>query len=212
MSNQSPEEIRANIETTRRDLGQDVDALADKVTPSKIVERQTDKVRHGMHRLREHIMGAADDATSSVADAGHSVANGVGDAGHAIKVKTQGNPLAAGLIAFGAGLLVASLIPASDKERELAAKVEQKAQPLMDEVKDAAREVGQNLKEPAQDAVDSVKTTAQDAAQTVADDAKASGQTVADQTKQAAGADGSSASGTGASTTGTSWGSDSGVS
>jgi Protein of unknown function (DUF3618). len=41
----SPDEIRADIERTRRELGSDVDALADKVSPSKIVDRQVSKVR-----------------------------------------------------------------------------------------------------------------------------------------------------------------------
>ncbi len=41
----SPDQIRADIERTRGELGSDVDALADKVSPSKIVERQVDKVR-----------------------------------------------------------------------------------------------------------------------------------------------------------------------
>ena len=41
----SPDAIRADIEQTRRELGSDVDALADKVSPSKIVDRQTDKVK-----------------------------------------------------------------------------------------------------------------------------------------------------------------------
>jgi hypothetical protein len=31
--------------------------------------------------------------------------------------QTQGNPIAAGLIAFGAGMLVASLLPATDLEK-----------------------------------------------------------------------------------------------
>src|SRR6478735_3810523 len=182
MSNQSPEEIRADIESTRRELGQDVDALADKVTPSKIMDRQKNKVRGAFTSVRESVMGAADDAGSSLAHAGDAAASGVehagqsvAHAGQAVARKAKGNPLAAGLVAFGAGLLVAALIPPSDKERELAAKVEDKAQPLVDQAKDAAREVGENLKEPARDAVDSVKTTAQDAAQTVADEAKTSG-------------------------------------
>ena len=123
----------------------------------------------------------------SVKDAGHSAGSGVKDAGHAVANKTQGNPLAAGLIAFGVGMLVAALIPPSDKERELAATVEDKAQPLVEGVKDAAREVGENLREPAREAVDSVKVTAQDAAHHVADDAKAGGETVADEDPATAG-------------------------
>ena len=183
---QSAEEIRAEIESTRRDLGQDVDALADKVTPSKIVDRQKNKLFGALTSVKDRVMGAAEDAAESVKDAGHSAGSGVKDAGHAVAHKTQGNPLAAGLVAFGVGMLVAALIPPSDKERELAATVEDKAQPLVEGVKDAAREVGENLREPAREAVDSVKETAQDAAHHVADDAKAGGETVADETKRAA--------------------------
>src|SRR5687768_333929 len=101
----SPDAIRADIEQTRNELGADVDALADKVTPSKIVDRQVDKVKGGFRSVRERVMGAADDAGS-----------GVGDVKDKVISKAEGNPLAVGLIAFGAGLLVASLIPASAKE------------------------------------------------------------------------------------------------
>ena len=60
----SPDEIRADIERTRHDLGRDVDALADEVSPSKIVDRQVDKVRGAFTSVRERVMGAADDAGS----------------------------------------------------------------------------------------------------------------------------------------------------
>ena len=42
----SPDAIRADIEQTRRELGSDVDALADKVSPSKMMDRQADKVKN----------------------------------------------------------------------------------------------------------------------------------------------------------------------
>ena len=65
-------------------------------------------------------MGAADHTAGNVHSATGTAGAHLGDAGAAIgdapaqvKTKTQGNPLAAGLIAFGAGLLVSSLIPAS---------------------------------------------------------------------------------------------------
>ena len=61
MSN--PEEIREDIERTRADLGQDVDALADKVSPNKIAERQGRKVRNAVTSLKDRVMGAASDAT-----------------------------------------------------------------------------------------------------------------------------------------------------
>ena len=40
-----PEQIRREIERTQAALSQDVDALTDKVTPGKIVERRVDRAR-----------------------------------------------------------------------------------------------------------------------------------------------------------------------
>ena len=74
MSN-SPDAIRADIEQTRRELGTDVDALADKVTPSKIMDRQTGKVKEAFGSLRNRVMGAADDAGSRVSDVGDGIAD-----------------------------------------------------------------------------------------------------------------------------------------
>jgi gas vesicle protein len=88
--------------------------------------------------------------------------------------QTQGNPLAAGLIAFGVGWLVSSLLPASQKEQELAQQAEtmlrENKDTLLAPAKEMAQEMGEQLKPAAQDAVESVKSTAQDAAQTVKDE------------------------------------------
>ncbi len=157
----SPDAIRADIEQTRRELGGDVDALADKVTPSKIIDRQTDKIKGGFRSLRERVMGAAEDAGS-----------GVGDVKDKVVAKAEGNPIAVGLIAFGVGLLAASLIPASEKEKELAEGVKEQAQPLVDNLTDAAAEAGRNLKAPAQNAATAVKDAATDAAETVKAEAR----------------------------------------
>jgi ElaB/YqjD/DUF883 family membrane-anchored ribosome-binding protein len=192
----NPDAIRSDIEATRARLGTNVDAVADKVTPSNIVHRQTDKVKDAVTGVKEKIMGTADSATNTVNDrmhsgAGHTsnamhstgdtlhgardnVASTLSDAGTAIsnapdqvKTKTQGNPLAAGLIAFGAGMLISSLIPASDKEREAAQQLKTAAEPLATQVTDAAKDMAQDLKEPAQQAMENVKATATDAAQNV---------------------------------------------
>lgn len=165
----SPDEIRAEIERTRRELGSDVDALADKVNPSKVVDRQVDKVRGAFGSVRDKVMGAADDTGSNLSDAGSHVV----DVKDRVVAKAEGNPLAVGLIAFGAGLLLASLIPASSKEKDVAATVKDQAQPLIDQVTDVAKEVGEHLKEPAQAAVASVKDSAQDSVATVKDDTQA---------------------------------------
>jgi len=181
----SPDAIRADIERTRREFGEDVDALADKVTPSKIMHRQTDKVRGALRSVSEKVMGAADDAGDAVAGAGSSVASAADEAGHRIKAKAEGNPLAVGLIAFGAGLVLASLIPASDKEKQIAEGVKEEAQPLVDEATKVAKTIGEDLKEPAQDAFAAVKDQATQAASHIKEDATTAARTVTDSANDA---------------------------
>lgn len=169
---QNPEEVRQNIEQTRARLGYDVDAVADKVTPSHIAHRQTEKIRGAMTDMKDRVMGTAEDARASTKDTVHGAGDTVGHAQEGVVRKTRGNPLAAGLIAFGAGLLVSSLVPASEKEQELADTLKDKAQPLTEQVTGAAREVADHLKAPAQEAVASVKGTAADGAQNVKEEAQ----------------------------------------
>jgi hypothetical protein len=237
-----PEQIRREIEQTQANLGQDVDALTEKVTPSKIVERRVDRARDTATRLKDKVMGAnpmhssghtashsngggvqaaasqaadrvsgtASAAAATVSDAASSAASSVQDAAttaagtvqdaastaadrlqeapQAIRQQARGNPLAAGLIAFGAGWLVSSLLPASRHEQELADQAKQvtqdKVQPVLQQV---ASEVGDNLREPAQQALESVKSTAQDAGQTLAEEGRSAAQDVQGHAQDAAG-------------------------
>jgi gas vesicle protein len=157
-----PEQIRADIEETRRELGGDVDALADKVRPSSIVHRQTERVKGAVGRARDAVMGTASDAASTVGDT-------VSDLPHKAAQTARGNPIAVGLIAFGFGLLAASLLPASAKERELAESAKDMASPAVDKLKEAAHTVADDMKEPAKEAAQSVKDAAKDAASNVKD-------------------------------------------
>jgi Protein of unknown function (DUF3618) len=221
-----PEEIRREIERTQANLSQGVDALTEKVTPSKIVERRVDRARETASRLKDKVMGnnptnsghhisggvsttashaadrvtgTASSAASSVQDAASTAAGAVQDAAssaagavqetpQAIRRQTRGNPLAAGLIAFGAGWLVSSLLPSSRREQELADQAKQVAQEHIQPVaQQVASEVGDNLRAPAQQAVDSVKSTAQDAKDTVAEEGRAATQDVSDRAQDAAG-------------------------
>jgi cell division septum initiation protein DivIVA len=223
-----PEQIRREIERTQAALSQDVDALAEKVTPGKIVERRVDRARDAATRLKEKVMGSdtyghhaaggyagdvrsaastaadrvsgtASSAASSVQDAASSAAGtvqgaastavgAVQEAPQAIRRQTRGNPMAAGLIAFGAGWLVSSLLPASRREQELADQAKQVAQEKVAPVaQQVAGEVRESLREPAQQAVESVKSTAQDAKDTVVDEGKYAAQDVQGRAQDAAG-------------------------
>lgn len=180
-----PDAIRADIESTRRELSGDVDALADKVTPSKIAHRQTEKVKSAFRSATERVMGSAESAGHSAQSAGSSIGDTVSGAGRAVVDKAEGNPLAVGLIAFGVGWLAASLIPASTKEREIAANVKDAAQPLLQEAAGVAKQMAGDLKEPAKEAASAVADSAKDAVGTVKDEATDSAQTVADEANEA---------------------------
>ena len=173
MSN-DPDEIRYNIEETRRDLGENVDALADKVSPTKIAERQADKVKGALRSAREHLMG-------SVSDVHDSASGAMSDAADKAQATVKGNPLAVGLIAVGIGWLAASLIPATDAEKKLAASAKDAAQPLIDDLATTAKGVAGDLKEPAQEALDAVKSTATDAVESVKAEAADAAEGIKDQ-------------------------------
>src|SRR6478672_5678961 len=181
MSN-DPEQIRREIEHTRSELSDNVNALGDKVNPGSIAKRQVGRVRGAATSVKEAVMGSASDA----ADTGQQVATTMGDAvtnaPNAVARKAQGSPIAAGLIAFGAGLLVSSMLPASRVEQQAAEKVKDTAQPMVDDLTDTAKEIAGNLKEPAQQAMEEVKSTATDAAATVKDDATSAAADVKEQT------------------------------
>ncbi len=69
--------IADDIAGTRQGLTRDVDALTDRVSPGRVVERRVEKTRRGMGRLKDRVMGSADDAKSSLSDTAHGVAGSV---------------------------------------------------------------------------------------------------------------------------------------
>ena len=220
-----PEQIRREIDRTQAALSQDVDALTEKVTPGKIVERRVDRARDAATRLKEKVMGsdpygrhgsgesvggsvlsvastatdrvsgtassvqdAASSAAGTVQDAAATAAGAVQEAPAAVRRQTRGNPVAAGLIAFGAGWLVSSLLPATRREQELADQAKQVAQEKVQPVaQQVAAEVKENLREPAQQAMESVRSTAQDAKETVTDEGRFAAQDVQGRAQDAAG-------------------------
>ena len=204
MTSSDPDVIRRQIEDTRRELSYDVDALNEKVNPARVMDRRVSHVKGRFSSVKEKVMGSAQNTTSNAHGAAQNAAGSVQDAAssaagsvqHAassavstiqetpdmVVRQTQGNPLAAGLIAFGVGWLVSSLLPASQKEQQLAQQAEtalrENKDALLAPAKEAAQEIGEQLKPAAQEAVESVKSTATDAAQTVKDEGQSAVQDV----------------------------------
>jgi hypothetical protein len=236
---QDPEQLEREIEETRRNLGQNVDALADKVSPGRVVERRVERTKNWFSNTKDKVMGSvpgvgssepsygssygsgaygdetygtspsmserASGTMSSVGDRASGAASSVGErvsgaastvsdtvseAPQMLRERTEGNPLAAGLIAFGVGWLASTLIPSSNVEQRAATQVKEKAQPLVEQAKEqvqqAASDVKDELQPRAQEAAQSLKESASSAASSVQDQAKSSGQQAAEDAKTAA--------------------------
>jgi hypothetical protein len=164
----SAEELRRQLEMQRNSLGRDLNVLGDKVSPGRMVERRRAAVRQSARGFKDRIMGAADSATSRIGDTAGSIGDAAGHAPQAAKQAAQGNPLAVGLVAFGAGAVLASLLPTTEKERRFG---QQTATPALEraaeEAGSVAQQAAEDLKPIAQDAAESVKSSAQDAANQV---------------------------------------------
>jgi gas vesicle protein len=117
----------------------------------------------------------------------HDAADAVRSAPQALAGQTQGNPIAAGIIAFGVGMLAATLIPVTDAERRAGQELKDHSEPLTDKAKDVASDLKNDLGGTVQEAAGQLKETAQDAVQTTKDQARSSAQ----DTVQAARPDGS---------------------
>jgi predicted ribonuclease toxin of YeeF-YezG toxin-antitoxin module len=189
------ERLERDIFQQRMQLGDDVDALVEKVSPGQAARRQVGRIGNSVTTVKDRVMGQASDLGSSAGDrvsAAKDSAVGLKDSAvglkdsaadtassstDAAKRRTEGNPLAAGLIAFGVGWLVSSLLPASPvEERAGAALREHAEEPVKaagQQLGEKAKELGEHLREPAQHAAESVKQTATDAAQEVKDRAGA---------------------------------------
>ena len=179
-----------DIEATRADLSRNIDELTDKVSPQRVIERRKEAARGRIGSVRDKVMGTASQARSGVTSAGGSATGSVSDTASSavsgVQARTEGNPLAAGVVAFGAGMLISALLPASDKETEAARRVVEAAkehgQPVVDQAKSIGQDIGDNLKESAAQAADEVKSTAQDSIQTVKQEGQSSADTVRNET------------------------------
>jgi ElaB/YqjD/DUF883 family membrane-anchored ribosome-binding protein len=193
---QSPEELRRDIAQTREQLSGTLDAIGDRVSPGRIMERRKDRVLSRWASVKKGVMGSADDLrettgqlTGNMTDRISGVGQGLSDVSDRARQlpatsrrKAQGNPLAAGVVAFGVGLLVAAFFPGTDTEAQLAEKVQDAAQPVLDQAKQAGQQVASNLQQPAEQALQQVQQTAQvglnevkDTAQQAATDTKETG-------------------------------------
>ena len=90
------EQLRREIDQTRAELGTDVDALTEKVSPKRVVERRVDKTKDAIGGLKEKVMGTTSDVSSSTGNhlsgAASSVQGGVSSAASRSSSWRPGSP------------------------------------------------------------------------------------------------------------------------
>jgi hypothetical protein len=191
----SASEVRADIQDTRRDMSETIDAIADRTSPARVIGRRRQRMVAGWRSVRERVIGRAEgaygtagDQARGVTDVAHERASTLADqarqAPGTVVQQAQGNPVAAGLIAFGGGLLLASLVPPSEPEQRVAARVREQTQPLQDELKQAGRQMSDDLRATAREGAEQVKQRAADAAGAVQDDVQTSAQGLQDEARR----------------------------
>jgi gas vesicle protein len=170
---QEPSEIREEIEQTRAEMGDTVNALAYK---TDVKSRMKESFSDRKERLREQMTGT----TSRVADAtpdGQEVKEG---ARRAVGVAEE-NPIGLAIGGVAAGFLAGMLIPSTKIEDE-------RVGPIADQVKEKAVETGQEAVDRGRDVAGQVAEqaaeTAKEAGREQAEELRTSAQKRAEETGQ----------------------------
>jgi gas vesicle protein len=189
---QSAEELRQDIERTRENLGDNLDAIGDRVSPSRMVERRRNRIRASVVSVRERVMGVPRTTAGSIADRTPSMSGvtdrtgsagaGLRSAPESARQQAQGNPLLAGAVAFGAGFAAAAVFKGSPTEAQAARSLTEAAQPLKEEATTIAKEVASGMQQSGQEAAQQLKEAASQSTEKVKEAASSS----AEETKQAA--------------------------
>ena len=183
---QEPDRIRAEIEQTRADMTETVDALgykADVKTRAKEnLQEKRDSAKESIVGVKDRIVGAGDSVTSTVSDKTPDSAQVKHKARRAKSVAQQ-NPLGLAIGSVATGFLAGMLIPSTQVEDE---KIGQVADDVKDKVRETGQEALEHGKQVAQEAAQSAQQTAKESGQQHAQEVQQSAQQSAQEVKQGA--------------------------
>jgi hypothetical protein len=184
-------ELKREADEQRARMGETLEAIGDRLSPPRMVERRKAAVGQTFRNAKERVMGSpsyqepgqsltsrAGDAVSSAGDTLQSAAQKVQHAPEALADQARGNPIAAGIVAFGAGLLMATAFPKSSTEQRLVGEAQPQLQRAAEELKGAGRDIASDARDEAMRATEAVKSAGSDAASTVKDQARTSAEQV----------------------------------
>ncbi|NUR28379.1 MAG: DUF3618 domain-containing protein [Catenulispora sp.] len=144
-----------------------------------VAGKMQDKAGSVAHDVADKAGTVADKAGTAT----HEAAETVRQAPTKIRHQTQGSPIAVGLIAAGAGALVAALLPPTAMEQRLAGRVREHTGDLADAVREPAEHLKEAATESVKDATHEVRDTAEAAAHDLKSQAKESAQSTMDSSR-----------------------------
>jgi hypothetical protein len=180
---QDPDAIRQDIEQTRAEMSETVEAIGYKAdVPSRAKDAVSEKVENVKSKVSDTATRAKEAVTGTTSRVGDRVTDATPSSGQVRQQarRTAGlakeNPLGLAIGAVAVGFLAGLAVPSTRVEDE-------KLGPMADQVKDRVKETGQ-------EALDRGKQVAQEVAGTAADTAKSSaqehGQELADSARESA--------------------------
>jgi gas vesicle protein len=178
---QDTEELKREIEYTRNDMSGTLEAIGDRVSPGRIVQRKKNRVSQTVGSMRDRVMGTAQDAKEQLSQTSGNATEAVKHAPEMVAQRASGAPMVAGGIAFGLGFLVAVAFPPSQAEENASAKVRDAIEPIKEDIVESAQQVMDHVKEPAKEHMESLKETSTEAARSVASTAKDASSSVKDE-------------------------------
>jgi ElaB/YqjD/DUF883 family membrane-anchored ribosome-binding protein len=155
---------------------------------SGAVSGAKDRASHAASSVAHQASGAVSGAKDRTSHAASSMAQQAQTMPQMTRERTEGNPLAVGLIAFGVGWLASSLIPPSRGEQQLAQQAKHQAMQHSGQLKQQAGQMAHqmqgNLRQPAQQAAKSVMLTTGESASALRHQGAAAAQHVQGQARE----------------------------
>ena len=197
----------------KENVAEKVEEVKDKVSPGRIVRRRTMTMRSALARAvgrddsemetenvseigvqtrngrsgsrSSELLGSTRSQAGGLTGRAGSAAESARSAPQAVRDRAEGNPVAAGLFVLAAGFFVGSMLPASDRERELTRRAQAEMEPLKEKLTETGKSIAGDLQQSAQQGLEQVKETATQAAQRVKQDAGARAESVKAQAQDA---------------------------
>jgi Protein of unknown function (DUF3618) len=174
---EDPDRIRQEIEQTRAEMSETVDALEYK---TDVKSRTKEKVVGATQSVKDKVVGAKDSVAGTAGSVGGTVSDATPDrqqvAANARRAQgmAQENPLGFAIGSIAVGFIAGMLVPATRVEDE-------KLGQISDQVTDKVKQTGQEALEHGKEVV---KETAQDAQSTLQESAQRHGEQVGETAKE----------------------------